>query len=374
MATSRITATLGVLFNRLLIPGWLLTGALFKLYYRDPQSLPESIWKTAHAASIDLDVLLRGIIGIEFVIAGIMFFSARFARPVAIALMSLFCLILLWELRVGAASCGCLGKVTMPPWLMLAIDVPLLLGAIFFKPPRPQPHERGESNGALRPWPIVAALMVLIVSFGAAFGVPNEQVAINDDVNRDASAVVPPKGGDDQSTASGEGDESAAGGAESADGGDEGDPNAGTSSPAPPPGNVQPPSYYVLEPPKWVGKHWYELEIARYVTSQPRDVDRGRRYILFYNPTCDHCYDVLRLHFAASLPAPTTVIAIPEYKTHFEKQGVYQMPCGECEKLELKFGCNWITSPPVLVALEDGIVQCAAEVQDVDMPECLLWH
>jgi hypothetical protein len=368
MAASRTTAALGVLFNRLLIPGWLLTGALFKLYYRDPQSLPESIWKPAHEMGIDLDLLLRGIIGVEFLIAGIMFFSARFARPVAIMLMSLFCLILLWELRVGAASCGCLGKVVMPPWLMLAIDVPLLLGAIVFKPPRPQPRESGDQGGGLRPWPAVVALAVLIVSFGAAFGVPNEQVAIQDGPQQpEADPPVRPVDPGEQDDGPTFVDEPA---------NDDGQAETPSSTPThtPPPRNVQPPSYYVLEPTKWVGEHWYDLEIARYVKSQPSDIESGRRYILFYNPTCDHCYDVLRAHFVGTLPAPTTVIAIPEYKTHFEKQGVYPMPCSECEKIELKLGSNWITSPPVLVALEDGIVRCAEEVQDIAMPECLIWH
>jgi len=139
-------------------------------------------------------------------------------------------------------------------------------------------------------------------------------------------------------------------------------------------GGGQPPDYYVFEPDSWIGQRWEDLEIARYINGSVTDYCKGRRYVIFYNPTCDHCFDVLEAYFSEDLPVPTTIVAIPEYKRKFETEGVYEMPCVDCEKLTLKFGCDWIISPPTVVALEDGVIKCAIEGEEVEEPHCLIWH
>jgi hypothetical protein len=30
-------------------------------------------------------------------------------------------------------------------------------------------------------------------------------------------------------------------------------------------------------------------------------------------------------------------------------------------------------TPPILIAIEDGVVQCAKEGEDSEMPECMPW-
>jgi len=348
MTATRLTSFLGSLLSRFIVPAWLLTGAIFKLYFRDPQSLPESIWSLAHEMNVDLDVLLRSIVGIEFIVAGVMFFSARLARPVAIALTSLFCLILLNEMRIGAASCGCLGKVVMPPEIMLLIDLPMLIGVLALSTRRkPSPAEPDAKWRVLKPWTAVLAVLWLAASVGTVFGVPNKEIA------PPPTPPAPPvvnDGGDDKQTVP--------------------DPVADGCLPQ----LKTPPSYIVLEPEEWVGKRWAELEIAHYVTKHPKDICTGRRYVVLYSPSCDHCYDMLYVHFADPLPAPTTVIAIPEYKDRWETSGVYPMPCEECERSDLQFGCNYMVTPPVIVALEDGVVICAALVEDPLEVQCLQWH
>jgi len=381
---SRLTTALGVLFCRILVPGWLLTGAVFKLYYRDPQSLPESIWRPAYELSVNLDLLLRLIIAAEIVIAGIMFFSRRFSRLTAVALLVFFCIILVHELDIEAASCGCLGKVVMPPEIMLAIDIPLLIGVLAFRPHarRPAAYATRAKQGQ---WATVAisALGWLFISVGVAFGVPDIKVELQDPnpiqpprdpvtIDRPPQAD-PPTEPQDQTGAEPGGED------------DDADPPT-----EPPPQHTQPPepsepalpafvpkrppSYFVFEPDEWVGQRWSDLELASYLNARVTDVENGRRYLIFYNPTCDHCYGVLKKFFTGELPAPTTVIAIPEYKDRFEPKGKYPMPCKTCEKLQLGLGCNYIVTPPVIIALEDGVIVCAKEAVEPDEPHCLNWH
>jgi len=384
MSASTISSALGVLLTRLAVPGWLLTGALFKLYYRSPRSLPETIWKNAHDMGINLDVLLRGIIGLELIIAGIMFFSRRFSRLVAIALLVLFCLILFNEMRIGAASCGCMGKIVMPPWLMLIIDLPLLIGVLLFRPPEARPKAAEEGKNGINPWPAVLALAWVLFSLGLSFGVPDVKV---DQPTRptDPVAINDNPGGRDSSGSTTE-DPGAPGDVPAPHennqgenpGSDPSDTQAGNDPPKPPPTQgrrpPRPPSYHVFEVKKYAGKRWEEIPFTRYLAQQPRDVSIGRRYVILYNPTCDHCYDLLRMYFTGDLPAPTTVIAIPEMKTGWSDEEAYPMPCEECERLELPLGCDWLVTPPVVIALEDGIVQCAKEGEEPDEPECLLWR
>ena len=366
---SRFTALLGVLFSRILVPGWLLTGALFKLYYRDPQSLPESIWRPAYDLGVNLDVLLRLIIAGEITIAGIMFFSRRFSRLTAIVLLLLFCIILGLEMRIGAASCGCLGKIVMPPEIMMAIDIPLLIGVFLFRPSTRSPAAKGDAP-LRQAWPALSAIGWIFISVGVAFGVPHVTI---DQVDPTPPIQAPP----DPVAIHRPGDTPASGPIP----GDQQDPpvrEGGHDQPENPPEPQfvprLPPSYFVFEPDEWVGRHWSDLELASYLDARVTDVDHGKHYLVFYNRTCDHCYGVLKKFFTGDLPAPTTVIAIPEYKDGFETDGTYPMPCTQCEKLQLGLGCNYIVTPPVVVAIEDGIVVCAKEGVEADEPHCLNWH
>jgi hypothetical protein len=387
MSASTISSTLGILLTRLAVPGWLLTGALFKLYYRSPRSLPETIWRNADDMGINLDLLLRGIIGLELIIAGIMFFSRRFSRTVAIALLALFCLILLNEMRIGAASCGCMGTIVMPPWLMLIIDLPLLIGVLIFKPRPPEGRPEvasKESKRAMNPWPAVLALAWVLISVGLVFGVPEvkvqqpvDDVAMNSNQGGDSSGNAPDTTGHPNTPgAPGAQDQNNQRDDRAADPSDGGGGSGASPNSPPKPDRrpLPPPSYHVFKVDEYAGKRWDELPFTRFLRTQPKDIDSGRRYVVLYNPTCDHCFELLMMYFADDLPVPTTVIAIPEMKTGWSDEEAYPMPCETCERLELPLGCDWLVLPPVVIALEDGIVQCAKEGEEPDEPECLLWH
>ena len=125
-------AKLGQILSRVVVPGWVLTGALFKLYESSPKLLPkETILKVANDLGIDLNVLLAVLIGLEFFAVAVMLCLARLARPMAIFLLSVFCLILLGEMALGnLTNCGCLGANSPPPWVILLIDGGLLFGVL----------------------------------------------------------------------------------------------------------------------------------------------------------------------------------------------------------------------------------------------------
>ncbi len=92
-------------------------------------------------------------------------------------------------------------------------------------------------------------------------------------------------------------------------------------------------------------------------------------YLIFYRKNCEHCHELLETYFDSPPDRPTTVIAVPERKG-FPSEGVLEMPCTACRQAELPAGCDWFLKTPVMVRLDDGVVECAAEV-DVTNPECI---
>ena len=111
-------ARIGQILSRVVVPAWVLTGALIKLTETTPKLLPpKTILPVADKLGIDLYFLLALLIGLEFMLIAVMLCVSKLARPVAIFTLSLFCLILLGEIAQGnLTSCGCLGNIKVPPW------------------------------------------------------------------------------------------------------------------------------------------------------------------------------------------------------------------------------------------------------------------
>ncbi|MCH2151193.1 MAG: hypothetical protein MK075_06115, partial [Phycisphaerales bacterium] len=120
--TSSNPKTARALFPHVIIPAWLALGATFKMLESDARLLPKSVLQTLGSLGLTegnlLSYSLAGMVGIEFLMAGLMFARSAFARPAAAAILGLFCLILGVELAGGADSCGCLGAWTPHPAVM----------------------------------------------------------------------------------------------------------------------------------------------------------------------------------------------------------------------------------------------------------------
>jgi hypothetical protein len=127
--------------------------------------------------------------------------------------------------------------------------------------------------------------------------------------------------------------------------------------------------YYLPDYQTWQGRPFTELDVAQWVLGLPGDIASGSQYVIFYRKDCEHCHELMELYFSASLARPTTAIAVPE-RAGFPTENVQPFPCVECRVAELPAGVDWFLQTPVLVRLNDGIVECVSEVEP-EAPECL---
>ncbi len=311
---------LGWVILRVLVPAWLATGAVFKLLENTPSSLPEPVIKIAGSLGLDLSFVLHYSVAVELVVAGVILFLPRLARAAAILLLGFFAVILVWETVSGAASCGCFGSVTVPPWVTLVVDGSLFLGVLFLAP-------RGREFAPPTPLRTAIALLWTLAVFAVSF----------------AAAPRPENGG----------------GAAVQEGG-----MRAAMAPVPP-------SYYLPDYDSWIGKTWDELDLSPYLGPEPSFLRHGLAFVVFYRKDCEHCHQLFSTYFAGEPPYPTLLVAVPE-KNGFPTTGVLPLPCTGCAERDLPAGCDWFFQTPVVVRFEDGRVTCVAE-EDPNSPRCIDW-
>ena len=125
----------GTLLVRLIVPGWILFGAITKVLGATPKSLPRSILDAGESIGFtDHFLLLSVLTAIEFFFIGLMLFIPKVARIAAITILSIFLLVLCVEIYNGAVSCGCLGEHSLDPKVMFLIDFSMLLGIVLCTP------------------------------------------------------------------------------------------------------------------------------------------------------------------------------------------------------------------------------------------------
>jgi hypothetical protein len=353
---------LGFVITRLAVPAWITAGSLTKLVENDPRNLPKPIFDLV--LSLDgtfglqgvawMDFALRSICGAEFIIAGMILCMPRLARPLAVAVLALFCAILLWLIGTGWAkdgfeavlkgSCGCFGKSGMNPLYMLLIDGALLGGVVLTRRACRNDHHAWTA-GAGR------AALVAAIGIAVAFGMPARTVQLED-----PGATAPATDG-------------AAGGSAPVN------PNGAGSSPttaptapkdpvvAPPvvpaasawparPASVQP--YYLPEFAGWVGKPLAsQPEMALLDAPPPASIGSGTWIVMLYRADCEHCHEVLETHFVGTLKRPTLLIGIPDHDPANEQP----MPCTECTIRTFLKGPNYVVQTPVVMRIKDGVVE-----------------
>jgi hypothetical protein len=314
--------SIAVVMARGLVPLWLLTGAVLKLMDMSPAHLPAAMIKWCGALGLDLMFVLRFTIAAELIVAGVMVLLPPLARWVGIAMLTIFVPVLIGDLMLGASSCGCFGAVKVSPWITLVTDVTFLLGILILG--------RREPRLALTPNLQTSRVMVAgawsLLSVAVAFGLSAPAPAVNGGSPAVGSVGVP---------------------ALPADG------------------------YYMPQYQDWIGRQFEELEVAAWTSNLPDDIGFGLQYVIFYRKDCEHCHELMELHFSGSLEQPTTAIAVPE-RDGFPTENLQSFNCPECRVSELPPGIDWFFQTPVLVRLADGVVECAAEVETT-APECLVW-
>jgi len=320
-----LNARIGQVLSRVIVPGWVLTGAAFKFMEASPSNLPaKTILWLAERLHLDFNWTLVVILGLEAMGIAVMLCLARLARPMAIFLLSVFCLVLIGEMVQGnVTSCGCLGSVKMPPWVMLAIDGSLLLGVLFFDP-------SNLIRVAPPRYPIVIALILTVGGFGASYW-----------------KIIYTA----QPAPTATGNETVPGGTV-------------------PITNMLPAYWFKSDLSEWVGKPWTEVDLLTYMARKPSGLDKGKRYVVFYSRTCDHCEDM----FIDDLRSPemismVTAVEVPENKTVLTSPNAWWPgPSEAFELLSLPLGCDWIITTPLTLRIVDGVVECATEG---DHRECM---
>lgn len=364
VSTASSMNPLGASLVRIVVPLWVLAGAAFKLYERNPGNLPSVILANLKD-HIDAMLQLRILIGCELFAVGVMIFVPRFARAMAIFMLTCFCVILVGEMIRGATKCGCFGSLPFKPWHMLVIDGSLLLGVLIFTWPRAHPAPglappAKPSYGAS----LVACLVLAAAGMSVALAVPTqkpvEQVALQagsagagatDASNAEQAATTPAT---DQGAASRR-DPAPEPPTQPATA-----PLASNINPSP---KALPATWYTTDMDQWIGKPWRDIELFQLMPRWPKDLDSGKRFVIFYSRTCEHCQAMFEQDLILPHGAPVTVVEIPQSRTEMRAEGAWPMPPGllDIEFLQLPLGVNWLIQPPLAIAVENGKVTCAKE-------------
>ena len=332
-------SVIGFLLCRIIVPSWVLAGAIYKLAELNPNLLPPPVlWTSNQIGTLLgqdpttwLGFSMRFIIGTEIMLAGLMYFVPRVSRLAAGGVLTLFVVILVLVLAQGydgekgissllSGQCGCFGSAGPPPIVMLLIDGLLLLGVLFFRAPqRP-----------VRSAPIAVALSVL-VAFTVAFIIPDQQVANPTANGTPANDVT----------------------------GEDGSPVLQTDAqgwPLPP---AMLEGYYVPQFNDWTGKTLSSIPFMHLLPRPlPEGFNEGTWLLVFYRADCEHCQELFLIHFSdPELPVPTLAIGIPDY----QPEGALEFLCDGCLVTELPAGTDYLIQTPAIIRVEDGVVTCAVD-------------
>jgi len=114
-----------------LIAAWVLTGAIFKLFWGTPALLP----KVVRDLPLELGLTYNLAIGIELAISVVALTKPRWGWWMQAALLLVFDLVLSTQIAAGETNCGCFGaKLSVDPRVMLAADSALLVGLLAARP------------------------------------------------------------------------------------------------------------------------------------------------------------------------------------------------------------------------------------------------
>ncbi|MEE2681006.1 MAG: hypothetical protein VX641_01405 [Planctomycetota bacterium] len=339
-------AIIGLIACRVVVPLWVLTGALFKLNELDWKLLPPPVRSTCEWVGsligqdpdLWLGLSMRFLIGTELMLVGLMFASTRLARPIAAATLALFIVILTivlaqgYDSEKGLASliggdCGCFGSAGPPASVMLLIDALLLGCVLFFKP---------GSAGRQSPAYLIGALAVsAVIGYTLAFLAPERTIANTSQAGN--------------TTQSG--------------------PQVDERGWILPPATLKPNYYPRFE--EWVGKRLQDQELAQLMPRPiPLDLNTGENLIIFYRGDCDHCQEMFLAYFSdPQLPTPTLAVDVMDYAP----EGLLEFYCDACERTELPSGPSYLIQTPVVVRVRDGVVTCIADGANTDeeLEDCI---
>jgi len=329
---------------RVLVPSWLLAGAVYKLLELNPNLLPPPVIDVAtwigsligQDPQSWLGVSMRLMIGTEIMLAALMFFVPRFSRIVAAATLALFVVILSTVmvqsydpdkgvLSALTGSCGCFGSNGPPPWAMLLIDGAMLAGVLLAGPLR----RRNASPVAL-----IVFLVCSFAGFFLAFG----------------SGNAGPEPGPEEGPLP--------------------EPVLDANGWPPPPTVYEP--YYYPQFENWVGKKLSSIPFAHLLPRPlPEGFDSGDWLVIYYRADCEHCQEMFLMYLSDPvLRTPTLAVGLPDY----DPAGELEFLCTACETTELPgVPPEYVIQTPVIVRLKDGVVTAYADgsADEAEVEACI---
>ena len=330
----------GTILVRLIVPLWVLAGAMVKLVTFNPALLPEPILdlvrQSAGLLGIEnlnwwLGTSLRFFVAVEIIAAIVMVAVPRLARFTASFLLMVFLAVLMATMVMSArrdgvsaiwsGSCGCFGSASPPPIGMFAIDLALLLGVVFLRPRR----------SGFEGWRPGVVAIAVIAGIGIAFGRPQPVITIeveDTEPTPTTDAVVELE-----------------------------------ASPSPGWGDIptEVEAFYAPEFGNWVGRKLSEDPLARLISRPlPTWIDTARFHVVLYRADCDHCHQLLEDHFSGPLDTPVLAVQVPDT----DPDSALPMPCEECLLHTLPEGPTYVFATPVLLTVEDGVVRAVCENAD----------
>ena len=364
-SAARTGSLFGTIMCRGIVPAWLFTGALVKLFDGTPALLPKQVRAVysgiakvvGMSAEADLtrffDIALRGTISMEFTLAAAMILLPRFSRAIAALVLTLFVAILVSVVISGDASCGCFGSKGPPPIVVLIIDGTLLACVLFFKPKHAT--RQAKTTGALAgAWVAASAFAVAIT-----FGLPAKMMVQAQPIENapptstaTASTTIPAPSTTTPTTTANTSATTPTSKQLPAQTPATTTSNTSSSAWPKPPAQLQP--YYMPQVEQWVGKPLRSQPLAALIQQPlPANLEQGRWIVMFFRKDCDHCHEVLEKHFMVKLPAPTLLISIPDTNPASELPN----PCTECIETSFIKGPEYVVGTPILMSIENGIVK-----------------
>jgi hypothetical protein len=286
-------------FSRSLIPFFLslilLSAGALKGYELFTASPPEtSLWTSRG--------FLIAVIEVEFALGLWLLFGLwpPGARRAALAAFLAFFVVSLFKALAGEASCSCFGRVPVSPRYTAALDFAAIFSLWLWRPPA-----RAERPVGSR-WLRVAAVLLLFLLVGVPSGIvlaAHRPASLNPDAEIDANQSV-----------------------------------------------------VLLEPEKWLGRR---CPLLKYI-DVGGELSHGGWLVVLYHHDCPRCQEVApeyeaRATAAAADPAAprTAFIAVPPHGAPLW-QFVPDSPCRQGRLNESK---NWFVATPVVMRLQDGVVQ-----------------
>jgi hypothetical protein len=285
---------------RFIVPLWILTGAGFKYLAGSVSDLPP-IYRFMPGAK-DPGVLQQAFlitVAIELLIVVLLLTHRRYARALAIGVLSVFCVVLIDALAFGSASCGCFGSVKVSPWVMLGIDVALLAGAIFL------PGAKAIPDIGNRRWIVITLLSAALI------------VAVFGGVDRGYQGRFSSAQTLDLHRWMGRSWEQLA--------------------------------IFNFTPRAADGRLY-----------SPATFPEDRQIWVFYRRTCPHCFDTIQALSEAKQDVKTRLVVVdlpmmPGVEEALKMQP-FEAPCSACDKLRLIEGIQYEAPVPVVVTFQRGVV------------------